>query len=132
MAMRLIVIVVIAIALIGILGNFSSQGNMLSTFQNFQASITTIAYAGELNEIKTAVDEFLVLRTISGTEDGKLLAEKIDKRINKLELVKKNCNQEISTLDLAYEKNPYEKLRQMCPALENLSTSKAIQLFRLI
>ena len=132
MVMRLVAIILIAIALIGIFGNFSSQGNMVSTFQNLQASITTIAYAGELNEIKTAVDEFLVLRTISGTEDGKLLAEKIDKRINNLELVKKYCNQEISTLELSYEENPYEKLRQMCPALENLSTSKAVQLFRLI
>ena len=132
MVMRLVAIVLIAIALIGIFGNFSSQGNMISTFQNLQDSITTIVYAGEINEIKTAVDEFLVLRTISETEDRKLLAEKIDERINNLELVKKYCNQEISTLDLSYEKNPYEKLRQMCPGLESLSLSKAIQLFGLV
>lgn len=132
MVMRLVVIALVAIALIGIFGNMSSQGNLGATFQNIQVSMTTVAYAGELDEIKTAVNEFMYLRTIRGTDDGKILAEKIDDRLNNLELVKIYCNQEISTLELVYEKNPYKKIQEICPKLEELSLSKAAQFFRLI
>ena len=76
--------------------------------------------------------EFLVLRTIRGTEDGKELATKIDERINNLDLVKMYCNQRISTLELAYENDPYEKLQQLCPSLKSVSFTKAVELFRLI
>ena len=122
----------IVIVLVGIFANFSSQGNMLKPFQNIQTSFTTVMYAGELDEIRKAVDEFLVLREIKGTEEGKALATKIDQRMNVLEIVKMNCDEEISTLELAYEKNPYEKLQQICPSLKNISLSKAVELFRLI
>ena len=130
--MRIIFIVIIIVAAIGIYGNMSTQGNMTATFQNLQTSMTTIAYAGEFDAIKTSVEEFMLLRTIYGTEDGKLLAAKLDDRLNNLELVKIYCDQEISTLELVKERNPYKKLQEICPKLESLSTSKAAQLFRLI
>ena len=129
--MRLVVIVLIAVALVGVFGNFS-QGNLASTFSNIQTSVTTVAYAGEFEEIKTAVNEFMHLRTIRGTDDAKLYAERLDNKLNNLELVKIYCNEEISTLELVYERNPYEKLQEICPKLEELSISKAAQLFSLI
>jgi len=132
MVMRIIFIVIIIVVAIGIYGNMSTQGNMTATFQNLQTSMTTIAYAGEFDAIKTSVEEFMLLRTIYGTEDGKLLAAKLDDRLNNLELVKIYCDQEISTLELVKERNPYKKIQEICPKLESLSTSKAVQLFRLI
>ena len=130
--MRIILVAIIAVAAIGIYGNFSPQGSMTTTFQNLQTSMTTMVYAGEFDDIKKSLDEFLYLRTIRGTDDGKLLAEKIDQRLNNLELVKIYCDEEISTLELVNERNPYEKLQEICPKLESLSISKAAQLFRLI
>jgi len=132
MVMKIILIVIIVVAAIGIYGNMSTQGNMAATFENMQTSMTTMVYAGEFDDIKKSLDEFLYLRTIRGTDDGKLLAEKIDQRLNNLELVKIYCDEEISTLELVYERNPYEKLQEICPKLESLSLSKAAQLFRLI
>lgn len=132
MVLRIIYIGLIVVALAGIFGNMSSPGDLGTTFQSLQTSITTVAYAGEIEEIRTAVDEFLVLRTIQGTQDGKVLAEKIDERLNNLELVKMYCEQEISTLELSYEYNPYEKIQQICPKLKDLSFLKAVELFRLI
>jgi hypothetical protein len=132
MVPRIILISIIVIVLAGVFVNFSPQGNMLKPLQNIQASFTTVVYAGELDEIRKAVNEFLVLREIKGTAEGKALAAKIDKRMNDLELVKMNCNQEISTHELAFEKNPYEKIQQICPTLKNISLTKAIELFRLI
>jgi hypothetical protein len=132
MVMRLVAIVLIAIALVGIFGNLSPQGNLEATFQSLQASMATVAYAGEFDEIKISVDEFMYLRTIRGTEEGKALAEKIDERLNNLELVKMYCDEEISTLNLVNENNPYEKIQQVCPKLQEISLSKAAQLFGLI
>ncbi len=132
MVMRIILVVIIVVAAIGIYGNMSPQGNMTATFENMQTSMTTMVYAGEFDDIKKSLDEFLYLRTIRGTDDGKLLAEKIDQRLNNLELVKIYCDKEISTLELVNERNPYEKLQEICPKLESLSISKAAQLFRLI
>jgi hypothetical protein len=132
MVMRIILVAIIVVAAIGIYGNMSPQGNMTATFENMQTSMTTMVYAGEFDDIKKSLDEFLYLRTIRGTDDGKLLAEKIDQRLNNLELVKIYCNEEISTLELVNERNPYEKLQEICPKLESLSLSKAAQLFRLI
>lgn len=132
MVLRIIYIGLILVALVGIFGNMLSPGDLGTTFQSLQTSITTVVYAGEIEEIRTAVDEFLVLRTIQGTQDGKVLAEKIDERLNNLELVKMYCEQEISTLELSYEYNPYEKIQQICPKLKDLSFLKAVELFRLI
>jgi len=132
MVMKIILIVIIVVAAIGIYGNMSPEGNMAATFENMQTSMTTMVYAGEFDDIKKSLDEFLYLRTIRGTDDGKLLAEKIDQRLNNLELVKIYCDEEISTMELVNERNPYERLQEICPKLESLSISKAAQLFRLI
>jgi len=59
---------------------------------------------------KTAFDKFLVLRAIQKTDDQKSLEEKIDEKLNKLELVKSYCEKEIFSFELSYKKNPYEKL----------------------
>ena len=88
--------------------------------------------AGELNEIRDIVNGFLVLREIRYSEEAEILAMELDQKINNLQLVKMHCNEEIITLDLAYEKNPYEKIQQLCPSLKDLSLTKAAQLFRLI
>jgi len=123
---------VVIVVLVVFFTNIAPHADMNSTIQSLQTSITTIAYAGEFDEIKIAVDEFMYLRTIRGTEEGKALAEKIDERLNNLELVKMYCDEEISTLKLVNENNPYEKIQQVCPKLKDLSLSKAAQLFRLI
>ena len=123
---------VIVVAIIGVVGNISPIGIMSGSAQSLYASVTTATFTGELSEISDLVDDFLILREIRYTDDAETFAEKLDQRINNLELVKMHCAQKISTLDLAYEKNPYKKLQQLCPTLEDLSLSKAAQLFRLI
>lgn len=112
--------------------NLSPQADMNSAIQRVQSSIATVAYAGEFDEIKTAVDEFMVLRTIRGTSEGDELALKLDQRINNLELVKNHCTDGISSMELVHENNPYKKLQELCPALKDISLGKAIQLFELI
>src|SRR3990170_8206409 len=130
MIVRIVLFLVIAFAVFGITNTFLHQGTMTSTVQNLKSSIEMIAYADELDEIPNVVDEFLVLRTIKETEDGKELAAKIDEKINNLDLVKMYCNQRVSTLELAYENDPYEKLQQLCPSLNSVSFTKAVELFR--
>jgi len=132
MVLRIVLFLIIGFAVFGIANTFLHQGTMTSTVQNLKSSIEMIAYADELDEISKVVDEFLVLRTIRETEDGKELAAKIDERINNLDLVKMYCSQRISTLELAYENDPYEKLQQLCPSLKSVSLAKAVELFRLI
>src|SRR3990172_5609043 len=132
MVVKIVLFLVIAFAGFGIADTFLHQGTMTLTVQNLKSSIEMIAYADELDEISKVVDEFLVLRTIRETEDGKELAAKIDERINNLDLVKMYCNQRVSTLDLVYENDPYEKLQQLCPSLKSISLVKAIELFKLI
>ena len=132
MVMRIIIIGLIIVGFVGIFGNLLYQGNMSTTIQNVQTSLTTVAYAGEFEEIQIAVDEFLKLRSIRGTDEGDRLAERLDLKLNSLELVKIYCDEKISTLELSYESNPYEKLQEICPKLKTLSFSKAVELFRLI
>ena len=132
MVLRIILFLIIAITIFGIVDTFLYQGTMASTVQNLRSSIEMIAYTDELDEISKVVNEFLVLKTIRETEDGKELATKIDERINNLDLVKIYCKQRISTLELAYEQDPYEKLQQLCPSLKSISFAKVVELFRLI
>jgi len=132
MILKIILLVGIVVAIIGVVGNLSPIGIMSGSAQSLYASVTTATFTGELSEIRDLLDDFLILREIRYTDDAETLAEKLDMRINNLELVKMHCTQKISTLDLAYEKNPYKKLQQLCPTLEDLSLSKAAQLFRLI
>ena len=128
--MKIVWILLGIIGIVAIYTNLAPQAEM--SIQNFQTSVTTLAYAGEFVEIKKSVDEFLVLKSSIGTEDAEPLANKIDQRVNKLGLVKNYCKEEISTLELANSKYPYEELQQICPALKNISLGKAIELFRLI
>jgi len=132
MVVKIVLFLIVGFAVFGIANAFLHQGPMTTTVQNLKSSIGIIAYADELDEISKVVDEFLVLRTIRETEDGKELAAKIDERINNLDLVKMYCSQRISTLELAYENDPYEKLQQMCPSLKSISFAKAVELFKLI
>ena len=120
------------IALVVIFTNMAPQADMNGTIQRFQNSVTTVAYAGEFEQIRTAVDEFIVLRNIRDTPDGNDLAVKLDEKINNLQLVKVYCSQEISTMKLAYENNPYKKLQEICPALNDVSFARAVNLFELI
>ena len=129
--MKPIIWIILLVAGIAIIANLSLDSE-LNDIQNLQTTVATVAYAGEFNEIKKSVDEFLVLRSMRGTDDGRILAERLDERINNLQLVKMYCIEEISTHDLAFEKNPYQKLQQLCPKLTSVSFSKAIDLFSMI
>ena len=132
MVPRIILLGIIAFAAFGIADAFLYKGTVTSTVQNVKSSVEMIAYAGELDDIPKLVDEFLYLRAIGGTGEGKELAVKLDEKINNLDLVKNYCNQKISTMELAYESDPYEKLQQLCPSLKSVSFAKAVELFRLI
>ena len=129
---RIVLLGITAFAVFGIADAFLYKGSLASTVQNVKSSIEMIAYTDEISEIPNVVDEFLYLRTIRGTEGGNDLAAKMDEKINNFDLVKMYCNQRISTLELAYENDPYEKLQQLCPSLKSVSFSKAAELFRLI
>lgn len=122
----------VVIFLFVIVTNILPQADMNNAIQRFQTSITTVAYVGEFDEIRKTVDEFMVLRTIYGTEEGNILAAKLDERINNLQLVKTYCTQEISSMDLVHQNNPYNKLQEICPTLKDVSFARAIQLFELI
>ena len=132
MVLRLVLLVVIVIGLVGIFGGLIPSANMMGLLQNLPAPVLTVAYAGEINQISSLVEEFLELRNNRNTDNAKELAEHLDKKINNLQLVKMYCNEEISTLDLAFIENPYNKLQKICPELKKLSFSKAAQLFRQI
>jgi len=132
MVLKVILVAVVIITFIGIIGNFAPQASLNDALKNLQASAVTLVYAGELEEIRNAVNDFIKLRSIRGTSDAEVLADKLDQRLNNLQLVKMYCSQKISTLDLANEKNPYIKLQEICPSLKDISFSKAAQLFRLI
>lgn len=132
MVLRLIFIAVVVIAFIGIIANFAPLASMNGTIQNLQTSVLTLTYAGEFNEIRESVNDFLKLRNIRSTSEGEALAVSLDQRLNNLQLVKIYCEQKISTLDLAFEIDPYQKLQELCPSLQEISLSKAAELFRLI
>ena len=120
------------VALVVIFTNLAPQADMNNTIQRIQNSVTTVAYAGEFDQIRTIVDEFMVLRTIHDTPEGADLAERLDEKINNLQLVKVYCTQEISTMQLVNESNPYKKLQEICPALNDVSFTRAVNLFELI
>lgn len=105
---------------------------MSKTVQNIQASVVTMAYSGKFNEIQQIVDEFLQLKEMDSSIESEKFTEKLDEQVNSLVLVKIHCQQRISTLKLAFEQNQYEKVQQICPALNNISFAKAVELFRFI
>jgi len=132
MVLRLVLLVVIVIGIGGIFVGLIPSANMMGLLQNLPAPVLTVAYAGEINQISSLVEEFLELRKNRNADNAQELAENLDKKINNLQLVKMYCNEEISTLDLVFMENPYNKLQKICPELKKLSFSKAAQLFRQI
>jgi hypothetical protein len=131
MVMRLVLLVVVVVGIVGILGSLVPSATM-GIFQSLPATVVSVAYAGEINEIKSLVDDFIELRNNRHSDAADEMAQKLDQRINKLGLVKQYCNEKISSLKLAFEKNPYNKLQQICPSLKDLSLSSAANLFRQI
>ncbi|MDH3677506.1 MAG: hypothetical protein OEQ12_04310 [Nitrosopumilus sp.] len=106
-----------------------SSAEMSGSVQSLQFSIATIAYSGEANEIRMAVNEFMKIRNNPYSEDSKIKAQELDEKLNDLELVKNNCKDKISTIELAVQQNPYRKLQENCPVLEKVSFSKAVYLW---
>jgi len=129
MVLRLVLLIMAVIGLVVVFGGLIPSGNMLDIVQTLPAPLLTVAYAGEINQLSSLVDEFLELRQNRNSDNADDMAEKLDKKINNLQLVKMFCNEEISTLELVFENNPYKKLQQICPELKNLSLPKAAQLF---
>ena len=129
MVLRLILLVMVVVVLVGVFGGLIPSGSMLGIVQSLPAPLLTVAYAGEVNQFSSLIDEFLELRENRNSKNAKVMADKLDTKINDLQLVKMFCNEEISTLELVFERNPYKKLQQICPELKNISLPKAAQLF---
>ena len=128
----LFLIGIAGISLVAIFGSLSPSASMIGILQILPAPVVSVAYAGEINQISSLVGEFLELRENLNSDNAKEISEKLDQKINNLGIVRMFCNEKISTLDLAFKKNPYSELQQICPELNNLSLSKAAQLFRQI
>ena len=128
MVLRLVFLVIAVVGIVGIVGALTPTANM-GVFQILPATVVSFAYAGEINEIKSLVDDFVKLKNNRNSDNAEIMAEKLDQKINKLGLVKQYCKEKISSLELAFEKNPYNKLQQICPALKDLSLSSAANLF---
>lgn len=131
MVLRLVLLAIVVIGTVAILGSLVPSATM-GLFQSLPTTVVSFAYAGEINEIKSLVDDFIKLKNNRNSDNAIEMAEKLDQRINKLELVKQYCKEKISSLKLAFEKNPYNKLQQICPSLKDLSLSSAANLFRQI
>jgi hypothetical protein len=123
--------VVVIVGLVAILGGLVPSATM-GIFQSIPVTVGSVVYAGEINEIKSLVDDFIKLRNNRHSDSADEVAQKLDKRINNLGLVKQYCNEKISSLQFAFEKNPYTKLQKICPSLKDLSLTNAAQLFRQI
>ena len=121
-------IIILAVGVIAIL-NTSMEAEMKGVVEGFQAVVGMATYADEIDELKIVVDEFMELRKIRNTPEAQEFAEKIDQRLNSLDLVKNNCEKEISSLKLVHEKNPYQKIQELCPPLKDVSMSKAVDLW---
>jgi len=132
MVLRLVLLVIVAVGLVAIFGVLIPNASMMGLMQILPAPVLTVAYAGEINQLSSLVEEFLELRENRNSDNAKELAKNLDEKINNLQLVKMYCNEEISSLELAFMKNPYNKLQKICPELKNLSLSKAAQIFRQI
>ena len=128
MVLRLALLVIVVVGIVAIIASLTPTATM-GVFQSLPATVVSFAYAGEINEIKSLVDDFIKLKNNRNSDNAIEMAEKLDQRINKLELVKQYCKEKISSLKLAFEKNPYDKLQQSCPSLKDLSLTKAAQLF---
>ena len=117
-----VVIAVIATSLL-------SSAEMSESVQSLQFSMATIAYSGEINEIQIAIKDFMKIRQNPHSEDSKINSQKLDQKLNDLELVKSNCKDKITTIELAIQNDPYKKLQENCPILKKVSFSKAMHLW---
>ena len=106
-----------------------SSAEMSESIESLQFSMVTIAYSGEVNEIRIAVNDFMKIRQDPYSEDSKIKAQELDQKLNDLELVKTNCKNKISTIELAMQHDPYRKLQENCPILTKVSFSKAAYLW---
>lgn len=126
---RIVWIIIVAVALVGFFSNPWSQAQMDQTLENLQFSFGVVVNAAEIEEIRIIVNEFMELRKIRHTSEAEEKASKLDERINNLKLVEEHCKQKISTLELAFASNPYNKLQENCSVLSGVSSSKAVQLW---
>ncbi len=106
-----------------------SSAEMSESVQSLQFSMATLAYSGEVNEIRIAVNDFMKIRQDPYSEESKIKAQELDQKLNDLELVKTNCKNKISTMELAIQDEPYRKLQENCPILKKVSFSKAAYLW---
>jgi len=132
MVLRLVFLVIVVIGLVAIFGGLIPNASMMGLLQTLPTPILTVAYAGEINQLSSLVEEFMELRQNRNSANAQVMAENLDRKINNLQLVKTYCNEEISTLELVFMKNPYNKLQKICPELKNVSLLKAAQIFRQI
>jgi hypothetical protein len=128
MVKPLLIIVGVVVGIFAATSLFSSA-EMSDSVQSLQFSMATLSYSGEINEIQKAAKEFMKIRQNPYSEDSKIKAQELDQTLNGLELVKNNCKEKISTLALAVQNNPYEKLQESCPILKKVSFSKAVYLW---
>lgn len=126
---KIIFLIVFAIVAIAYFNNFGSQAEMTDILESVALSAGVAYNLGELSEIRTLVDDFMKLRNISDPEQAEAMAADLDQRINNLNLVKQYCEEEISSLELLKYRNPYERLQELCPALKDLSLTKAAQFY---
>lgn len=126
---RIVWIIIVIVALVGFFSNPWSQAQMDHALENLQFSIGVMANAAEIQEIRIAVNEFMELRKIRHTPEAEVKASNLDERINNLKLVNEHCKEKISTLELAFAGNPYNKLQENCSILSGVSSSKAAQLW---
>lgn len=125
----ILLLIIIAVLITAYLNSFTTQAQLGSIIETLHTSSAFIPYVGELSEIRVLVNDFLELRKSPNSPDTKIKAAELDSKINNLDIVRKYCNQKISTLELAFENDPYAKLQQMCPALKKVSFPRAAQLF---
>lgn len=125
-------ILVLAAGIILVLFYFANpwfQGQMLKVSKDMQISLNLASNADEVQVLREVVRDFMKLRDIRHTEEGKQLAQKLDQKLNDLNLVQDYCNGRVSTFDLAYEKDPYSMVQKQCPILKDVSMSKAVNLW---
>lgn len=98
--------------------------------RRLETVIQTLRNLGELNDIRLALQDFEKLRTNNELTNiqRETMANQIDNRINSLDSVRDNCDQRISSMDLAFEDDPYKSIQDICPILKStpLVTAKDI------
>ena len=105
------------------------QGQLFDGLDSVEFSLIALSYAEEIDIIKKSVNDFMKIKKDPYSKESEELANALDLRLNDLELVKENCNQKISTLDLARQNDSYKKLQSICPILKNISPKQATNLW---